>query len=182
MGIDDVAANTGEGQQGRQRLDFEYAVVRPDAAKFLRVTSASRPYFARIISARSSGIEKSLASARLSRRTSRKSADAESALDKTSSKLALYAHHGEVRLTSAGRAEWVIRHRLEPTGTSATVAETMPPLNVPSACSPIARPRFTSKAAFSNSARLMCVMMANLSCGSLLLGTSAVENDSGGPQ
>lgn len=49
-------------------------------------------------------------------------------------KSVLYAHHGEVRLTSAGRAEWVIRHRYEPTGTSATVAETMPTLNVPSAC------------------------------------------------
>ena len=35
MSVDDVAANAGEGQQGRQRLDLEYAVVRLDAREVL---------------------------------------------------------------------------------------------------------------------------------------------------
>ena len=47
MGSDDGAANAGEGQQGRQRLDLEYAVVRPDAREVLEgdesIPTVSRP-------------------------------------------------------------------------------------------------------------------------------------------
>jgi hypothetical protein len=35
MSVGDVAANAGEGQQGRQCFDLEYAVIRPDVREIL---------------------------------------------------------------------------------------------------------------------------------------------------